>query len=139
MALLFCNGGEIVALTRVLQGGTANNYNLRLFSSPHVPAAGDTAATYTPIEANFTGYVVGTGKLLTAANWGAPTIVGGIASSTYTGPAQTWTNTGAAQTIYGYFVTDNVTTALLWAEQFASARTLNTNDTLNLTPVVTLT
>lgn len=135
MALLVCNGAEIVFLSRALAGGVANNYNLRLFSTGHVPAAGDTAATYVAIEATFTGYVA---KALAAASFGAPSIVGGVASSTYTS-AQTWTNTGVAQTIYGYFITDATTGALMWSEQFGASRTLNTNDTLSITPVITLT
>jgi len=137
MSLVVPNVGELVFLSRLLAPSGAENYTLKLFASAHVPAAGDVEATLDAIEASFTGY---TAKTLLPGSWGAPAVVGGIASSTYSGAPQTWTNGGAApQTIYGYYVVGATSGTLFWEEAFSTPRTLNQGDTLNLTPVFTLT
>lgn len=125
--------GENVLLDWAIMDAAPGNLLLRLYKNDITPGDSDTAATYT--EADFTSY---TEKSLTRAGWSAVTQVSNKASITF-GTAQTWTNTGASQTVYGYYVvTDEGTPVLVWAERFDSPRTLGTSDTLSVTPVLTL-
>lgn len=67
--------------------------------------------------------------------WGAPTIISNRASSTYGSPTPfNFTNgTGSAITAYGYLVFDATNSLILFCETFASSRTLNPGDELQLT------
>lgn len=145
MALMVPREGDVQLLTDLLGGGTLEDWKLRLFNSNITPAETDVAATYTAHETAFTGY---SAKTLTrsvgsstwntpvsqapSGSWSARTQVG---HSQYGSAAQQWTCTGTGDTIYGYFVTGNTSTKLIFAEAFSSARTLANGDTLSITPV----
>ena len=136
MPLLVPNVGEVVLLTNTLNGGTLENWTLKLFKSNTTPAEGDTAGTYT--EADFTGY---SAKTLTrsvgGSTWATPTTSGGTTSSSYA--AQTFTSSDAtSQTIYGYFIVGATTGTLILAERFDTSRNLVSPDTLTITPRIEL-
>jgi len=136
MALLVPDVGEVALLSDML--GNGNNMTLKLYKTDVTPAEGDTAGSYT--EADFTGYSAATlTRSVSGSTWATPSTASGTTSSEYnSGTPQTWTNTGASQTVYGYFVIDAIAGTLLWAEKFATARTLATNDTLDVTPAIEL-
>lgn len=136
MALLVPDVGEVALLTDLLDNG--ENWTLKLYKTDVTPAESDTAASYT--VADFTDYA---NKTLTrnvgAGNWGTPATNAGTTSSTYnSGTPQSWTNGGSSQTIYGYYVVGATSTTLLFAEKFATARTLASSDSLELTPRIEL-
>lgn len=136
MPLLIPNVGEVVCLTNLLNGGTLENWTLKLFKSDTTPAEGDTAATYT--EADFSGY---SAKTLTrsvgGSTWATPTTTAGTTSSSY--PAQTFTSSDAtSQIIYGYFYVGATSGTLILAERFDTPRTLVSPDTLTFTPRIEL-
>lgn len=140
MAGLFPNEGELTTLAEFLANG--EDWNLCLFVSNITPAETDVAATYTAIEAAFTGYArkpllrqVGAGHWAAptsgspSGSWSAETAV---AKSTYA--TQTWTNTGSTVTVYGYFYLGATSGKLIFCELFPSAYTLNTGDSLSVVP-----
>ena len=133
MALLVPDIGERELRDKMLKDALTvdEDLTLKLYKTDVTPAEGDTAASYT--VADFTGYV---NKTLTRAGWAAAATNAGTTDSSYA--QQTWTNTGAAQTSFGYYVIAVTSTLLLWAEKVAASRTLNTSDTLNLTPKMEL-
>ena len=135
-ALLVPDVGERTLLDEMLSNG--QDWELRLFQNDVTPAEGDTLATYT--EATFTGYAMQTlTRSQTGSTWAAAATNAGVTSSEYnSGTPRTWTNTGSAQTIYGYYYESATANLLQLAERFASSRTLNTSDTLNVTPRIEL-
>lgn len=133
MALVIPDVGEVVLLGNMLYQNPAN-LTLKLFKTNVTPAESDTHSSYT--EADFTSY---SSKTLTASQtgstWAAAATTGGTTETTYA--QQSWTCGASGNTIYGYYV-QNATPTLLWAEAFASARTLVSGDVLNLTPLMGL-
>lgn len=82
-------------------------------------------------ECDFTGY---NEQSLSPTSWGSPSIISNRASSTYApGTPFDFTNTGSAQAVYGYYVVLTSLGICLFAEQFATPRTLLPGDTLELT------
>jgi len=132
MPLLVPNVGEVVLLTNTLNGGTLENWTLKLFKSNTTPAEGDTAGTFT--EADFTGYSAKTlTRSVSGSTWATPSTAGGTTSSSYA--AQTFTSSDStSQTIYGYFIVGATTGTLIYAERFGTARNLVSPDTLTVTP-----
>jgi hypothetical protein len=130
MALLVPDVGENKMVEAVVNKTAPENLVLRLFSSNTTPAETDTAGTYT--ECNFTGYSAIT---LTGASWGAAS--GG--TTTYAQQTFTRTSTGAAQNVYGYYVTQLTSGVLMWAERDGSGPFAITNngDTVKVTPTLT--
>lgn len=135
MALIVPNIGEIELLDRLLQGGTYasdGNYVLKLFQNNYTPTTISTLGDFT--EADFTSYASVT---LSQSGWlSATTNTLGKAESSYT--QQSWTCGSVGNTIYGYYVSGDVSGELLWAERFGSAKVLTNGDILNLIPVITL-
>lgn len=107
MALLVPDAGEVKLLQKMLNNVAADNVKIHLYSSNTTPAEADLVASYTLITnpAAIT---------LTGANWTVATVTG---TTTASHPQQTFTFVGAA-TVYGYVVTDNGGTNLLWSERF---------------------
>ena len=137
MALLVPDVGEVVLLNNLLAGGSLENWTLKLFKTNVTPAESDTAVSYT--VADFTGYSnVTLTRTQSGSTWATAATSAGTTSSTYGSSAQTWTLSGTAQTIYGYYVVGATSTTLLFAEAFAASRTLNASDVLNLTPKLQL-
>lgn len=124
--------GENKLLEFMLGKSTPGNQILRLY-------LGDTVITDATVTGDFVematlGYA---SKSLTKANW----VVGqdnNVGLATYA--EQTWTFTGGTQvSVYGYFITDTTTGALLWAERFTQSKDiLNNGDIIRVTPKITL-
>lgn len=102
-------------LTDLTTNDLNNNLKFRLFTNNITPANSDVLGTYT--EATFAGYAA-----QVATGWTAPLVSGLVAQTT--GNNLVFNNTsGANQTIYGVFVTDNpgVATKLYFAERDVNA------------------
>lgn len=141
MAAIVPNEGEVKLITDLLNGGTLENWTLKLFKTNVTPAETDTSASYT--VADFTNY---TSKTLTRSvnngvTWntvasGSPTgswsAEASVAESAY--QQQSWTCGATGNTIYGYWIEGATSAKVLLAEAFASSRVLANGDTLNLTP-----
>lgn len=117
---------------------TAVGYTLKLYTNDvttGLTAAQKkalTAASFT--EATFAGYAA---KTLTGGSWTTTQADPSIA--TYAQQTFTRSSTGAAQTIYGYFVTRTSDGLLRWFEPFAGPITVTLiNDAIKLTPTLTL-
>lgn len=135
MALLVPNVGEVVLLSNLLAGGSLENWRLKLYRNDVTPAEGDTAATFT--EANFTGYSDKTlTRSVSGSTWSTPSTSAGVTSSSYA--AQTYTSSGTAQTIYGWYIVGATSGTLICSERFDTSRTLVSPDTLTVTPRVEL-
>lgn len=112
MALLVPNEGEVQILNVALGKSAAENLTLKLFSNNYTPTETDTSASYTEV----TGYGY-TAQTVTAANW---TIAAG-APSTATAAAKTFSFTGAAGNVYGYYLVGATSAKVYWAERFTTA------------------
>lgn len=111
MALLVPNEGEVQILNVALGKSTAENLTLKLFSNNYTPTETDTAASYTEVTGN--GYAAQT---VTAANW---TVASGN-PSTATAAAKTFSFTGAAGNVYGYYLVGATSAKVYWAERFTT-------------------
>lgn len=142
MTIVVSNEGEKVLLEAMVGKVAAGALKLKLFTNNVTPGQTDTTATYTEMGA-VQGYAA---KSLATASWnagvagaGTGTSLSNKASIGY--PQQTFTadGTGGAQTVYGYFITDNAGTTLICAEKFSSPQTYSTaGDTIKITPNLTL-
>lgn len=133
MAAVIMDSGKLWMLKTKTgqQSISLSNCKYHLYVNNVSPSHGDTLGTYT--EATYTGYAA-----ITAGGWSAPALDGTFhAMSTAT--LMTWANTSAGSvSIYGYFVTDNAGTTLLYAELFSGAPlTIPVGMSLQLTPTVT--
>lgn len=136
MALKVPQEGELQLLDKMLRDtlSTDEIYLLKLYKNDVTPGDADTNATYT--EATFTAYY---SRSLTRANWNISATNGTKAESSYGSSPESWTCGASGNTIYGYWVEGQASSKVLWAERFASQRTLSENDVLNITPKFTLT
>ena len=127
MALVVCNGGELIAL-KALVNHTAQNENLvlKLFKSNTTPAEADVVGTYT--EADFTGYAAVT---LTGASWV-------VTGNPITYAKQTFTSTAGSQNqpVYGYYLVRATGGELVYAERFTDGpyTIVNNGDKIEVTP-----
>lgn len=132
MALLLPNGGEVLALSYLVNKATPENLVLCLYQSNTTPAETDTIGTYT--EATFTGYANIT---LAGASW---TVTGGAPSSA-TFAQQTFTSSAGSQnqSIYGYYIKRVTTGDLVYAERFSDGPyvIVNNGDAVKVTPTIT--
>ncbi len=108
MSLLLTNAGE----TEMLQKFLSANRRLKLYTNNKTPAEGDLLADYTEAVGN--GY---SDKQLLIANW-IYDLDENDARASY--PEQEFIFTGAVS-IYGYYITDDPATKVLWAERFSDA------------------
>ena len=131
-ALLFPAASEGLALKLIFNNATQQNQTLKLYKNNITPASTDTAATYT--EATFTGYAA---LNLTGSTWTTNT-ASSPAVNTYT--AQTFTSTAGSQneSEYGYFVIQQGSGLLLYAERFSNGPYViqNNGDSITITPTV---
>lgn len=130
MALIVPDLGEQELLDKAIKDALSvdENYQLRLYTAVS-PALGESTVTAHFTQATFTGYAQIT---LTRASAAAASTAAGVTSTSWA--QQSWTNSGSAQTILGYYVVGATSGVTLWAEEFAASRTLNTGDSLQLTP-----
>lgn len=129
MALLIPDAGEVSLLDMMLSDASPNAQTLKLYSAVSGGIVESTVHTdFT--EATFTNYVA---KTLARATWNGASTTAGTTSKTY--PQQSW-SPGSPQTIPGYYVVEAIAGGILWAEAFASSRSLVSGDTLNFTPYI---
>ena len=131
MTLRIPDASEASLLGMALGKTAMELFSLRLYTNNITPGEADVTATYTQATGN--GYAA---VSLTAANWvltnGAP------CSAAY--PQVTFSFTGAAGNIYGYFVVGATSGLLLWAERFGDGpyNITQSGDSIKVTPVITL-
>lgn len=130
MPLLVPNNGEGDALGYFVNKQTPENLVLRLYTNNITPGETDTAATYT--EATGFGYAAVT---LAGATWAVTE--GAPSSATYA--QQTFTFTGAAGNIYGYYLTRATSGRIAYAERFTDGpyAIANNGDQVKIAPAVT--
>jgi hypothetical protein len=87
---------------------TTEGLTLKLYSNNVTPSVTDTPSSYTEVTGG--GY---SSVSLTNSSW---VIDSGVA--TY--PQQTWTFTASVGNIYGYYVVNNTSNQVVFAERFAS-------------------
>jgi hypothetical protein len=132
MALVTTNAGEVELLNKMLQHTSdTENYILKLYNNNYTPDMNSTTESFT--IAAFSGY---SDVTLTRSGWTNSTTVNNKAQSSYA--QQSWTCGSGSDTVYGYFVVGESSNVCLWAERFATPRTLSNTDILNLTPLFTL-
>ena len=131
MTLLVANSSEVIIMENFLNKTAPQDLVLRLYSSDTTPSETDTEATYT--ETSGGGYLE---ESLTAASW--TVTPGNPTTATY--PEVTFTFTGAAGNVYGYYVVQAVSGALMWAERFTNAplNIQNAGDEIRITLQITL-
>ena len=131
MTLLVPNNAEQIFLNLILNKSTPENLVIRLFSNNKTPAEGDLVGDYTEVSGG--GYA---SQSLTPGSWtvspGAPTQA--------THSLVSFGFTGAAGNVYGYFVTQATSGALMWAERFTDGpyNIANNGDEIRITPRITL-
>lgn len=131
MALLVPNGGEVIALSLLVNKiAAAENVVLRLFTNNKTPAEADVVGDYTEAAGN--GYAAIT---LTGANW---TVTGGAPTSAAYAQ-QTFTFSGALGNVYGYYMTRAGSGDLVYAERFTDGpyNIVNNGDQIKITPQIT--
>lgn len=134
MALVVPNASEVIMLNYILNIDAPENLSIRLYANNVIPDENSTIATFVEV-ANGLGYTNG-GISLSPGSW---SVISG-------NPSQaehievTWTFTGAAGNIYGYYVTRDTGGELLWAERFTNGPfNITTNgDEIKITPRLTL-
>lgn len=131
MAIIVPDTAEIVLIKAALNHTAAEDQTLKLFVNNITPDGDTVVGDFT--EATGGGYAA---KSLTGTSWTVTTNASDEGEATYA--AQTFTFTGALTTnttIYGYYVVQASSGALLWCERFASTFTPAVNgDALTFTP-----
>jgi hypothetical protein len=131
MAVVFAQVGEQIALQNLVNYAAPQSLVLRLYTNNQTPTELDTASNYTELS----GYGYSSTTLVpnnfTFAT-GTPT------TATY--PQITYTFTGAAGYIYGYFVTQASSGTLVFANRFTNApiQISNNGDQIRVTLTIQL-
>jgi len=112
MALVVPDVGEVLLLKRALNHTAPDDVKVHLYSNDYTPVEGSVIGSFT--ESDCAGYAA---EELTGASWTVATVTG-VTTATY---AQLTFNLTGGKTHYGYYVTDNAGTGLLWAERFSDA------------------
>jgi hypothetical protein len=130
MALLVPNAAEDVILQNILNKTAPQDQRLKLFTNNVTPAETDTEASYTEAAGN--GY---SDVALNGAAW---TVTPGNPTSA-AAAQQTFTFTGALGNVYGYYVVQQTSGKILWAERFTGAPFVinNNGDQIKITPQFT--
>lgn len=129
---LMFDGAKMI-LRQLVGRGLPLGVTYHLYKAAHTPANTDVLATYTAIEANYTGYAS-----QSAGGWSAP--IGSAFPFTILGTSmlfQVGASPSIGNSIYGYYVTDDTNSgALVWAELFSGAPLSMTSagDAIVLTP-----
>ena len=132
MALILPTVGENKLLEFMLGKATPGNQKLKLYVNDYTPVDGSDHTSFTEMSTH--GYAE---KALTTTSWSVAQN-GGVGEGSYA--QQTWTFTAAAAvTVYGYYVLDTTTGVLLWAERFATSKSVEFDgDQIKITPKITL-
>jgi hypothetical protein len=127
MSLVLVNQGESRMLENFLN---SEAHTLHLYSNDKTPGETDTESGYTEVTGG--GYA---SKALAISGWtvtpGAPT------EAVFA--QQIWTFTGAADSAYGYYVTRDTDSKLMFAERFSDGpyAIANNGDQIKVTPKFT--
>jgi hypothetical protein len=127
MALLVPNVGEQEMLERILNAVSVDNVKIHLYSDNVTPAEADTIASYTLVTSPAAISLDGT-------SWDTTSVVG---TASYAQQTFTYSGTGTA---YGYVVTNDDGTILLWAERFTDGpyEIPSGGGTIKITPSISL-
>lgn len=131
MAVVFTDAAEVIALKNFLNNTEPQSLVLRLYSNNRSPAKTDIVGDYTEVSGN--GYAAVT---LDPADYVFSP--GDPATAAY--PQVTYTFTGAAGNVFGYFVTRATAGDLLFANRFSNApiNIANNGDEIRITLTITL-
>jgi len=113
MCLVVPNEGEVRLLDMLVGGDSFTDVRLRLYKNNYTPVAGSTFGDFT--QADFSGYAEETPA------FGSATVVNGK-GTIVDAAARLFIHTGGgtANTVYGYYVVDDLNNEILWAERFPS-------------------
>lgn len=127
MALLFPTVGDNLALEAITNKTAPEDLVLKLYTNNITPAKDDEASSY--LEASGFGYA---GIVLPGASWGAAAF-GSIAA-----PQQIFTFTGALGNVYGYFIVQQSSGILVYAERFSNGPypIMTSGDKIEITPTI---
>lgn len=132
MALNVPNVGESAILAMIVNKTAPQNLVLKLFVNNITPSDTDTHLTYTEADTGtFPGYAA---KVLTGATWD-------VSGDTVSYPQQSFVcdSSSATADVYGYYVVQQTSGILMWAERDAAAPfpVRNLDDTVRVTPTLT--
>lgn len=125
MTLVVPNASKQQCLEMILKAG---NMHLRLYTNNKVPALSDVAADYT--EGSGSGYA---SIALASGSWAVTSANPAVGSYAQ----QTFTFSGAFGNAYGYYVTRDSDSKLMWAERFTTPPFViaSSADDIAITPV----
>jgi hypothetical protein len=121
------NVGEAKMLEIILGLTPPQNLVLHLFKNNITPASTMVLSDYT--EATFTGYAAVT---LSSANW--TVTAGGPTTVEYTSGVSFTCSGTTSESVYGFYLTDALSSALMWSERFDDAPFVITYPNDALTP-----
>ena len=130
MSLIITNTGKQKALEYITgKDSSTETLILKLYSNNVTPSVADATTAYTELSTS-NGYA---SIALSASNWN-------ITNGTASYPQQTWTFTGAAGTVYGYYLVSTTSNELYFAEKFPDApySILANGDSIKVTLSLTL-
>lgn len=130
MSLIITNTGKQKALEYITgKDSSTETLVLKLYSNNVTPSESDTVSSYTELVSS-NGY---TSKSLSASSW---IVTGGTASYS----RQTWSFTGAAGNVYGYYLVSATSNELYFAERFPDApyNVTSAGDSIKVTLNLTL-
>lgn len=128
MGLLVPHSGEVLALAVLLNQSAPQDVTLHLYRNDVTPTDSTTLADLT--ECTYPGYAA---LVLSGANWAIST-TGGTTTATYAEQAFPCTADTAAQSVYGYYLTQGAT--VVWVERFTDGplSIQRFGDTVRLSP-----
>lgn len=131
MSLVVGDAAEAIMLNYILNKDTPEDLVIKLYTNNYTPVEGDLVGNYTELSGG--GY---TDVTFVSANW---TVVSGDPTvSTY--PEITWTFTGPAGNVYGYYIVRATGGELMWAERFSNGpyNMQNNGDNIKFVTQITL-
>jgi len=111
-ALVVPDDAEYRMLEILLNQVPADDPRLKLYDNDLTPSENTTYASITECEGH--GYA---DYQVTGDSWGIATDATGVTEASF--PQRNFVFTGAQGNVYGYFVTNNAGTGLLWVERFS--------------------
>jgi hypothetical protein len=109
MSFTTTDSGEIQLLKYMLNYAPADNARVHLYTNNITPAGSDTISNFTESVASGYGSISLTGTLWTLAT------LSGTSCATYA--RQTFSFT-TSESVQGYYITNNNSSVLIWAEKF---------------------
>ena len=131
MAGVLADNGSKQVLTECKTNWNSTALKIHLFKNNYTPLTTSVIGDFT--ESTFAGYAAAS-----LTTWPTPTVAAHVASMAAAAVTFTRSTTGATEAIYGYYVTDNASTVLLWAERDANApiNVTNSGDSYTVTPTL---